>query len=322
MRDATRLDAAGSTPAAWARAVDLFAGLGGFTEGATAAGVDVRWAANHWRLAVDTHAANHPTADHDCQDLQQADWSRVPAHDLLLASPCCQGHSRAKGKERPHHDLSRSTAWAVVSCAEFHRPEVVVVENVEEFRDWALYPAWRLAMSALGYAVAKHVVDAADVGVPQHRIRLFLICTRSRSPIELELPNVAHRPIADVIDFDAGAWSPLRRPGRSAKTLARVAAGRQRFGERFVAPFYGSGSGKTGRSLERPLGTVTTRDRWLLVDGDRVRMLTIAEYLAAMAFRPDYRLPDATRAELIHMIGNAVCPPVVTWLLGEIRRAA
>jgi DNA (cytosine-5)-methyltransferase 1 len=76
------------------RAVDLFAGLGGFTEGATRAGVQVVWAANHWKAAVDVHARNHPHTDHACQDLRQADWGSVPAHDLLLASPACQGHSR------------------------------------------------------------------------------------------------------------------------------------------------------------------------------------------------------------------------------------
>lgn len=68
-------------------AVDLFAGLGGFSEGARLAGVRVAWAANHWQAAVDTHARNHLETAHSCQDLHQADWTRVPAHDVLLASP-------------------------------------------------------------------------------------------------------------------------------------------------------------------------------------------------------------------------------------------
>lgn len=105
-------------------AIDLFAGAGGFSTDAQMAGCNVIWAANHWREAVDTHASNHPHAAHKCQDLQQADWTQVPTHDLLLASPACQGHSRARGKERPHHDALRSTAWAVVSAAECHRPPV------------------------------------------------------------------------------------------------------------------------------------------------------------------------------------------------------
>ena len=50
------------------RAVDLFAGWGGFTEGAERVpGVDVLWAANHWPLAVEAHALNHPGTAHSCQ---------------------------------------------------------------------------------------------------------------------------------------------------------------------------------------------------------------------------------------------------------------
>ena len=43
-------------------ATDLFAGAGGSTTGATQAGARVVIAANHWTLAVETHAANHPNS--------------------------------------------------------------------------------------------------------------------------------------------------------------------------------------------------------------------------------------------------------------------
>ena len=56
------------------------------------AGCSVVYAANHWPLAVEWHAANHPGTDHACQDLQQADFTALPDHDVLLASPSCQGH--------------------------------------------------------------------------------------------------------------------------------------------------------------------------------------------------------------------------------------
>jgi DNA (cytosine-5)-methyltransferase 1 len=92
--------------------IDLFAGAGGFSTGASMAGCNVAWAANHWPDAVEWHSRNHPDAAHICQDLHQADWSQVPAHDLMLASPCCQGHSKARGKAsgNPQHDARRSTA--------------------------------------------------------------------------------------------------------------------------------------------------------------------------------------------------------------------
>ncbi len=304
-------------------AIDLFAGLGGWSTGARLAGVDVLWAANHWPAAVEWHSANHPDTIHVCQDLHQANWEAVPAHDLLLASPCCQGHSKARGKGsgNPQHDASRSTAWAVVSALEFHRPEAAAVENVPEFTRWALYPAWQQAINALGYQIAPHVVDCADLGVPQNRERLFLILTRSRAPLFLDLPKREHVPAESFIDFGAGRWSPVDKPGRAAATLARVASGRQQHGERFVMPYYKSGSGLTGRSLQRPIGTITTRDRWAVVDGARMRMLTADETLRAMSFPADTKRPDNHRLT-VHMAGNAVPPLAGAEIINALRVAA
>jgi DNA (cytosine-5)-methyltransferase 1 len=196
------------------KAIDLFAGLGGWSTGAVMAGADVVWAANHWPDAVRWHEQNHPEVEHVCQDLHQADWSRVPSHDLLLASPCCQGHSKARGKNHgnPQHDASRSTAWAVVSAAEYHRPPVIIVENVPEFLQWQLYRPWKLAMAALGYTLAPHIVDCADLGVPQNRIRLFLVGTKTKNPVSLDLPKRPHAAASSFLN----AWSTSGEPGGKA----------------------------------------------------------------------------------------------------------
>lgn len=300
-------------------AIDLFAGMGGFTTAARAAGVRVAWAANHWREAVNIHAANHPETAHACQDLQQANWELVPRMDLLLASPACQGHSKARGVDRPHHDATRSTAWAVVSCAEFHRPAFAVVENVPEFRDWALFPSWCDAWARLGYAISVNVFDAADAGVPQNRLRCFVVASRSRHALAIKSPTIPHRAAAELVEWSAGKWSAVHRPGRAAKTLERVEHGRREFGERFTFSYYGNT--RTSRSLARPIGTITTRDRWAVVDGDRMRMLMPRECLAAMGFPTTYILPENGRLA-VHMIGNAVPPPLAAHVISEVRRAA
>lgn len=303
-------------------AVDLFAGAGGFSEGARMAGAQVVWAANHWPEAVRWHSRNHPTTAHACQDLQQADFRDAPRHDLLLASPACQGHSPARGKDKPHHDAMRATAWAVVTCAEVHRPQVALIENVPEFVKWALFPAWCAAMRALGYSLAPRVVDSADHGVPQHRRRLFIVAARSRYPLMLKLPQREHVPVSSVIDFEGGDWSPVyRAKGRAANTLQRYENGRRAFGERFVMPYYGSGSGKTGRSIDRPLGAVTTRARWAVVDGDRMRMLQTREGRKVMGFPDSYELPQAQKLGW-HLLGNAVAPPVAADHVEALKLAA
>ncbi|WMC11699.1 DNA cytosine methyltransferase [Oceanimonas pelagia] len=301
--------------------IDLFAGFGGFSTGARMAGANVLWAANHWPDAVHWHSVNHPDTAHACQDLHQADWSQVPAHDLLLASPCCQGHSKARGKANgnPEHDASRSTAWAVVSAAEYHRPEFALVENVPEFVDWTLFPAWEAAMNALGYSLAPHVVDAADLGVPQNRVRLFIVASRSKAPLRLNLPKLDHVPASSFIDWEGGRWSAIDKPGRAAATLERVANGRAQYGDRFVMSYYGNT--KSGRDAGRPIGTITTRDRWAVVDGDRMRMLSADENLAAMSFPAWIQRPNNHRLT-VHMAGNAVAPLAAKHLIEAIKQAA
>ena len=44
----------------------------------------------------------------------------VANHDLLLASPACQGHSPARGKERPHHDAQRAHEMGAVNAVVPH----------------------------------------------------------------------------------------------------------------------------------------------------------------------------------------------------------
>jgi DNA (cytosine-5)-methyltransferase 1 len=302
------------------KAIDLFAGAGGFTEGAEQAGCSVVWAGNHWPAAVDTHAVNHPDTAHACQDLHQQDWTQVPAHDLLLASPACQGHTPARGKERPHHDACRSTAWAVVSALECHRPQLALVENVPAFATrWVLFPAWCAALQALGYSVAPHIVDCADLGVPQHRVRVFVAITRSAHPIQLRLAQREHVAAASIIDFNDGRWSPVERPGRANATLERIANGRRQHGDRFLTAFYGATKG--GRALDRPIGTITTRDRWAIVDGNRMRMISVAEARRAMTFRDSYRLPSNGR-DAMHMLGNAVPPRAARVVIEALKEAA
>jgi len=303
------------------KAIDLFAGAGGFSTGAEMAGCNVVWAGNHWLPAVEIHAANHPNAQHVCQDLHQADWSQVPAHDILLASPCCQGHSKARGKAsgNPQHDASRSTAWAVVSAAEYHKPSFLVVENVPEFLNWALYPAWRMALGALGYQLTPHVLDAANHGVAQHRERMFLVGVRAERPLMLNIPTQAHVPASSVIDFNVGRWAQINRDGRALATLSRIAEGRRVHGERFISSYYGNERG--GRSINRPIGTITTRDRHAIVDGDRMRMLSVDECRAAMGFPADYKLPTSHK-DAVHMLGNAVVPQVARDVILALKAAA
>lgn len=301
------VDACAAIPGGKVNAVDFFAGAGGFSTGATHAGLHVAAAANHWDVAVATHTANHPATAHYCQDVGLIDVLTLPAFDVLLASPECTGHTRARGVERPHHDASRATAWCVIRTAELCRPRVIVVENVPEFASWALYRQWRACLSALGYRVAEQVLDAADFGVPQERVRLFVTASLGQRPHPVVARSIQRVTAREIVDLDAGKWTKIDRPGRAPKTIAQAHAARARHGDVCLIAYYGSS--RDGRSLDRPLGTVTTHDRYAVVRGDEMRMLTIDELRAACGFPAGYVL-TGTHAERVMQLGNAVPPPL------------
>lgn len=306
------------TPSPLIDCVDLFAGWGGFTVGAEQAGARVVYAANHWELAVEAHARNHPHTRHECQDLRQADWTTLPAFDLLLAAPACQGHSTAsRAKRRPHHDALRATAFAVVDCADVTEPRAIIVENVPDFREWRLYRKWCEMLETIGYQLEEHILTASGFGVPQRRRRLFIVARR-RGGARLELePATIEPPIGPCIDWDAGDWRPIT--AASKKAQERIAAGR-RHGRRYLIQHV---TGHRGIPLHEPIRTVTCQDQWAVVDGDRYRPLTIRETARAMGFPEGYAWPErATRRECQRGLGNAVCPPVGRELVRRVAEAA
>jgi DNA (cytosine-5)-methyltransferase 1 len=301
------------------KVVDLFAGFGGSSTGAAMAGARVVWAANHWPLAVQVHSENHPHAQHECQDLRQADWTTLPEYDVLIASPACQGHSPgSQPKRRPHHNADRATAWAVVDCAEVTRPRALIVENVPAFLRWDLYEHWHGALTTLGYRISVNVVTATRFDVPQLRERVLFVGTlRSRPPTIAG--NLAASPaFGPCIDWNAPGWRPIANARSGA--AQRIAAGQANIGKRCLVQHT---TGHRGISLDEPIRTITTKDQWIIVDGDRYRPLTVREYARGMGFPESYRLPtDVSRENAIRGIGNAVCPGMMRAAIERVAEVA
>lgn len=298
------------------QAVDLFAGWGGLTLGAEQAGVHVAWSANHWPLAVRTHAMNHPNTEHVCQDLRQADWTKLPPHELLLSAPSCQGHSPAsQPKRRAYHDALRATAMAVIDCADVTEPKAIIVENVPAFTSWRLYPWWCDGLRKLGYQLDERIVVASQHGVAQRRRRLFVIATRPGvrvPPFVTSDVEPAFEPLLDPTVPDS-AWTPVARATPNVR--ARIERSARRHGPRFLTQHT---SDHHGVPLHEPIRTITTATHhWNLVDGDRYRALTGRELARGMGFPDTFTWPaDASVADVTKGLGNAVCPPVARVVVG------
>lgn len=311
------------------RALDMFCGAGGSSAGAQAAGVDIVGGIDMCDIATRTFAANFPDAcvlPERLEDIPLGSLEReVGVIDLLLASPECTSHTCAKGGA-PRDESSRATAMLVVKYARALRPRWLVMENVVHMRPWSRYSELKHGLQNLGYHLQEYVLDAADFGVPQRRRRLFVVGDRARRPS----PNLRRRPgrrksAKSVLD-PVGTWktSALFDERRAVATLKRAERGFHALGEEasFLLVYYGNDGAGGWQPLNRPLRTITTLDRFALVRHNgrepRMRMLQVPELKRAMGFDEDFELPIGTRRDRIRLLGNGVCPPVMTAVVDSL----
>jgi DNA (cytosine-5)-methyltransferase 1 len=249
--------------------VDNFAGGGGASEAIEQAlerPVDI--AINHDPEAIAMHAANHPRSRHYCQSVWHADPRDVcEGRPVGLAwfSPDCKHFSKAKGGKPVERGI-RDLAWVVVRWAATVRPRVIMLENVEEFRDWGpvievpggkvmpdaarkgvTFRSWLKELQRLGYQVEWRDLVASDYGAPTTRKRLFLVARCDGAPIIWPAPTHA-RPgtgnllpwatAADCVDWSIPCPSIFDRPRDLVPaTCRRLARGIVRFVIEEAQPF-------------------------------------------------------------------------------------
>ena len=304
------------------RSLDIFCGAGGSSAGAQAAGVTMVGAIDMSPTATSTYQENFPDTRVITKRLEDVSLPALKRSlgkiDILLSSPECTNHTCAKGSA-PRDEESRATAMHVVEYARVFRPRWFVLENVVHMRPWPRYEELKRELIELGYELAEQILDASDYGVAQTRRRLFLVGDRKHQPAVVTRKRAGRRPSAKSILDKPGTWAtnPLRQRGRAKDTLARAKRAIAALGEEtpFLLVYYGSDGGGGWQPLSRPLRTITTVDRFALVEprecGLEMRMLQVSELRRAMGFQESFRLSYGTRRERIGLLGNCVCPPVM-----------
>lgn len=204
--------------------VDLFAGGGGASMGIEMAlGRSADIAINHDPVAIAMHAINHPETEHYCNDIWAVDPDDVrPGKPigLLWASPDCKHFSKAKGGKPKNRNI-RDLAWVIVDWAEKRKPDVIIVENVEEFRTWGpldnegkiipefsgqTFEDWVSRLKRAGYRVDWRESRASSYGAPTIRKRLCIIASRIGRP---QWPQPTHGDPA-MPEVRAGKLLPWR----------------------------------------------------------------------------------------------------------------
>jgi DNA (cytosine-5)-methyltransferase 1 len=170
--------------------LSLFSGAGGLDLGFLQAGLRVVWAIDLNADACATYRRN--IGQHVvCGSVKEIDSASLPRCDVVIGGPPCQGYSVAG--HRDPADPRSSLTWDFVRIVRATKPRAFVMENVKALAvlaRWASVRRRLLAdLSASGYDVVLHVLNARDFGVPQGRERAFFVGTTGRKAVAQIVPT-------------------------------------------------------------------------------------------------------------------------------------
>jgi len=212
---------------------DSFAGGGGASTGIEMAlGRSPDIAINHNPAALALHAANHPDTLHISENVYKVDpldHLRGKHVGLAWFSPDCTDFSKAKGGT-PVRRNSRDLAWIIPNWIDRiqksgGRVDVVIMENVEEWKDWGpvietprglmpcperrgeTFAKWMKSIKRLGGKIEMRESRAYSYGAPTIRRRLCVIIRFDGQPIVW--PEISHAAPVDM-KVKAGQLRPWR----------------------------------------------------------------------------------------------------------------
>jgi DNA (cytosine-5)-methyltransferase 1 len=192
--------------------IDLFSGCGGMTLGFTdprySGGFESVFAIDHNKAAVASYALNF--GPHIvCGDIET--WigreRAIPKADIVIGGPPCQGFSLLN--KRRIGDARRALWQPYMDIVEMCGASVFVIENVQGLLGSLEHKAIANRAEALGFRTIGKLLNAADYGTPQTRIRAFILGWKKKfsSPISFP-PEKTHAQDCDLIGLSS--WRTVR----------------------------------------------------------------------------------------------------------------
>jgi len=324
--------------------IDLFCGMGGFSQGAIEAGAKVVLAVDLWDEALKVHAKNHPNTPIKRATLGEKyhfslikfevdKWRKLGYHVHIHGSPPCQALSNASSRN-PEEGMPL-VIW-FLDCVKFADPDSWSMENVVPVR------------KRLPEGTPSVILNSADFGVAQTRRRCFAgegwVANPTHSK-EKWLGVIDVLPHLSELLEDNLVIPINRRVGWMNKTakqqkprylkpiwreidepIQTITTSRESIGK-LVINTAGGGASNSKRVnsqdsiIENPSKTIHNNTPSIRTDKpEKIRSLTIQETLILQGFSPDYDLTVAnTQKARWTMIGNAVVPAVAKAVIEGIQ---
>ncbi len=180
---------------------ELFAGVGGFRIGLARAGWKTTFS-NQWEPSTKVqHASDVYVAQFGEEGHTNIDIAKIKALpkniDLLVGGFPSQDYSVAKTLNSSKGLKGKKGVlwWEILRLVKDQKPKFIFLENVDRLlkspsnqrgRDFAIMLK---TLGDEGYTIEWRVVNAAEYGFPQRRIRVFIVATRAKSRSKEDILN-------------------------------------------------------------------------------------------------------------------------------------
>ena len=198
------------------QAVSLFSGCGGLDYGFEAAGFKIQFSNDYDKYSVNTLRLNHrenvlhaPVEEVVSSEIARVIGSKKGSCDVLVGGPPCQPFSKSaywsKGDTLRLKDPRANTLDHYFRLVEDILPKVFLLENVHGLNYNGKEEGFQFIIERISeinrrcgvdYAPAWAVLNLADYGVPQLRVRFFLIASVNGKPFRF--PQPTHIPIEEA----------------------------------------------------------------------------------------------------------------------------
>lgn len=170
--------------------ISLYSGAGGIEEGLSQCGIKTDIAIDNCEKfpgqdPLHTIKLNHPDTEVICGNVGDFIES-LPKADIVVGGPPCPEFSRAK-RGRTFNMCEVNNFWKAV---EHCKPKYFLMENVQDIKK--------------GLHAMSHLVDCADYGVPQNRVRRFYT--------NISLPSATHaeNPQQNIFGLTQKKWVSIK----------------------------------------------------------------------------------------------------------------
>lgn len=310
------------------RFIDLFAGLGGFRLAVESFGGKCVFSSDIDAAVANVYELNF--GERPAGDITKIAAADIPPHDILCAGFPCQPSS-VSGKKAGFKAIRGTLFFDIARIVKHHKPKMVLLETVKKCatrKDSRTLKTIVSVLTSCGYTVHYKSLNASHYGVPQSRVRLYIVAFRKDLPgnkFQFPVARLSRKNLRNVLEPNNGKLVgtevdvEYELDADYAEKIAGLPKRPIRIGK--------IGLGRRGQRIYHPRGHAITlatsfsgvgRTTGLYLINGRLRSLSPRECARLNGF-PDWYKPHRRKTVACKQFGNSVVVDVLQYVLANCK---